>query len=312
MRRNAAVVSRSCNGSGTTRTPQIWLKVIFFKDPLPSTATDDDPGVPSLARHPAFPKGSVAVVPAVTRQKKGGAPPDSSEEVWSRTLLRGTDAMDKLVRAVRFAQGEAIDSLRKPWQPGSPPKVADMMLLFADLASPEEHSRNELRAELGAIDDRLLSPVDLRYKARALYLLGDNGALCDYVRASYASAELRDHTQRYYEQRASDEGDGTSTLRTFCSHIAFARRKESAALAALYLRSAAELIQSKRTTNGWSTALGNLTTTRALVRQLDRLARVKLACAHDGPPCRDLAEFSANRIRDAVAAARSAILNGAR
>ena len=297
-----------------------WLKLLLMKDPSPWL--DEWPGlalVPCLARHPAlkqFVRRNLRRIDA-PRSPKGGAARETLWDALGDPLMIDSTSLYMLRQAVFGAQFDAIETLRQP--AGESPAVGDMLLLFADVAESDKAAAGHLKKGLRSLSDDSLHPIDRRYRARALYLLGDRRPLCTVVESTFAAPERS--VLRYYRERSgADDRDGTQTLADLCSKLEFAFNRHSIPLLALYLGTTLQLVRRLMTEHGWSPPLGNLSTSIRLDALLELVTKwfddvkngrrrrpVRHDCGDVSPGCFQRASTAAEEIQTAIARARAAL-----
>jgi hypothetical protein len=251
-----------------------WFKIVVFSKERGRYCIGQHPEFKTYAPHsPHEPvRGRLGIGSSITK----GRPKESAVEILGRQFVTPR-ALTDIRDAIRTAYAEAMAALKR--KAVAVPEIAEMLLIFARVARGTPAERNMLEA-LRALDENALSPVDRRYRARALYMLNDDKALCDYIRLS--ERENQGATLLYYAQQASDDGTGTKTLDLLRSHIEFHAEQKSAPLLTLYARTAKELIVTKRDqARGWSSALEDLGATRKLDHTLSAIVQ-ELAGGSDG------------------------------
>jgi transcriptional regulator with XRE-family HTH domain len=246
-----------------------WLKLLIMQDPSPwLDRWPELAAVPCLARHPAlkhYARINLGKNERI-RSSKGGAARDTPHDALGATLA--VDATS-LREAVLSAQEDAIAALRGVVRES--PAVGDLLLLFADAAAGNNDRGSGLRCQLKKLDSQPLHAIDARYRARALYRLGDHDALCPVVESTF---ESRDPSiLRYYREQSGGDREGTQTLADMCSKLEFALNRRSIPLVALYLGTVLLLIKRLPTAGGWSQPLGNFSTSLRLAAILNRADR---------------------------------------
>lgn len=296
-----------------------WLKLLLMKDPSPWL--DEWPElapVPCLARHPAlkrFVRRNLRRTDA-QRSSKGGAARETLWDALGDPLMINSTSLHVLRQAVFGAQRDAIGALRQP--PDASPAVGDMLLLFADVAAGDGSAASHLLRDLRSVSDESLHPIDRRYRARALYLLGDRPPLCAVVESTFATPERS--VLRYYTERSgSDDRNGTQTLADLCSKLEFAFSRHSIPLLALYLGTTLQLVSRLTTERGWSLPLGNFSTSVRLAALLELVTKWldtdnnsgrRRSVRHDcgiAPGCFLRARTAARELQTAIMRARAAL-----
>jgi transcriptional regulator with XRE-family HTH domain len=291
------------------REARRWFNLLVFDAPPPWNVARLDARtlwreptawgpMPCLARHRDVQRRFDAVsarVPDID-ETRAGPKVETPVEVLHESLFvrRARSKVNLLQGLVRDATPDALDFLQQG--DASKPLVGDLLRVIAEVARHDAHGRALLLRRLPTFSPAALHPVDARYRARALYLLGEDKALCPFTKPG--SSRVSESVLEYYRKRDPGESQEIHAVSSLSRRVAWALAEGAAPLASFHLTVIDALLDSDSAPGDSlvPAPLANYHTTEHLFQVAQHTLALHRAkgwaphqCAHPDAPCAKVA-----------------------